>query len=427
MTAMTALITRHRITRLTGFASAQMAVQAIGFAAGIVLVRSMEPAQYGYYTLALGMVGVANVLTDLGLATAVLAIGARLLGQRRALGQLVADANALHRRLAWAALGVLLPCFAAMLWHQQAPPWQVAALTLLIAATAALNVRAAVALSITRLQGQLGFQQRLDLAVNTAKLGLLMLVAWVALDAALACLLNLAAAAAYFVALHRHLDTHVERAAAAAGEHTAALRRHLWKQAPNAVYYVLSSQVALWLIGIFGSAERVAEVGALSRLAALFSVIGAVTAALVLPYFARHDGPAELASGFAGVNVFFGALLASLMALATAFPAPVLWLLGGHYAALHAELVWMVAAATLSAWGGTLYSIGCARGWVMPLALVVSTGVLATATAASVVDVASVRGSFIINTATALVAMLAAGGYFAWQLRRHARLKASLL
>lgn len=422
---MAALITRRRLTRLSAFASTQLAVQVIGFASGIVLVRAMAQAQYGYYTLAVSMASVACILSDLGLVTAVMALGGRLTAQRRALGQLVADANALHRRLALLSSGVLIPCMAILLLRQQAHPWQVAALTLLVVAATALHVRAGVALSIARLLGHVGLQQKLDLAINIAKLGVLMLATGVVLDATVASLVNLGAAVAYFVVLNRHLDTHIDLPATPAGDHAAALRQHLWKQAPNSVYFVLSSQLALWLVGIFGNAERVAEVGALSRLGAAFSVIGAVTAALVFPYFARQDGPAELAAGFASVNGFFAAMLVALVALATAFPAAILWVLGGSYGALQAELVWMVLAATLSAWGGTVYGIGCARGWVMPVGLVVSTGVLATVAAASVVDVASVRGSFMINTATGLTGTVVAIGYFAWQLRRHARLKAA--
>ena len=424
---MHALITRQRIARLGGFASTQLAVQLIGFGSGIVLVRYMAQVQYGYYTLALSMVSIAVILTDLGLATAVMAIGGRAMAQasrnRSALGQLIVDANVLHRRLAWLSFGLLIPCFVVLLLRQQAAPWQVAALTVTIVATAVLSARAGVALSIARLLGHIGIQQKLDLGVNVVKLGLLVAATWLVLDATVASLVNLGVAAASFFMLARHLDTHTDLPAQPSGAHAAALRQHLWKQAPNSVYYVLSSQLALWLIGIFGTAERVAEIGALSRLAALFTVIGAVSAALVYPYFARQDDPAQIAAGFTTVNVFYATLLASLLAVATAFPAPILWVLGGSYGGLHAELVWMVAAATLTAWGGSIYSIGCARGWVLPVGLAASTGLVATAVAASAVDVSTVRGSYMINTATGLVSTLVAFGYFYRQLRRHVRLK----
>lgn len=418
---MTALLSRRRLVRLSGVVSAQVTVQAVGFACGIVLVRCMEQVQYGYYTLALSLAGAAAVLTDLGLATAVLTIGGRLGAQRRALGQLVADANRVHRRLAGLTLLLLAPCFAVLLLRQQAAPWQVAALTGLVLAAAALHVRNGIALSVARLLGHVGFTQKVDLAVNTSKLAALALVAWIALDATVACAINLGVAAAYFLVLRRHLHRHVDVTSQPGGGHSQAIAAHLRMQAPNAVYFVLSSQLAVWLIGIFGNAERVAQVGALGRLAAAFVVIAAVSAAVVQPYFARRDDVSELWSGFVGINLFFAALLLALVVSAHAFPAPILWVLGGGYASLQGELVWMVIAATLSAWGGTLYSIGCARGWVLPFSWSASTGVIATAIAASLVDVSSVQGSFIINTATGLVGTVLAFGYLVRQLRRHAR------
>ena len=422
---MTALITRRRVLRLTGFASSQVAVQAIGFASGIVLVRCMEPVQYGYYTLAVTMASVATILSDLGLATAVLAIGGRLGHDRIALGQLNADADALHRRLAWLALAVVGPCAAALLWHQQAASVQIFVLTAFVVAMAAVNVPTGVALSISRLLGRVGLQQRLDLGVNVVKLGVLSAASWLAFDAAIACLINLVAAIVYYLLLARALDVDVDRRAGA-GEHVPAIRRHVGRLAPNAIYFVVSSQLAVWLIGIFGSAERVAEVGALGRLAALFSLVAAVSATLVLPYFARRDAPAELIPVFVGINLFFAGLLLVLAGAATAFPDAILWVLGASYGGLRDELVWMVVATTLSAWGGTIYSVGCARGWVMPIGIVASVGVVATAVAASLVDVATVRGSFMINTVTGLAATVAAIAYFGRQLQRHARPKAAL-
>ncbi len=422
---MTALITRQRIARLGSFASTQLAVQVIGFGAGIVLVRYMEQAQYGYYTLAVSMASIAVILTDLGLATAVMAIGGRLTGQRRALGDMVSDANALYRRMAWVPFFMLTPCFVVLLMRQHAAPWQIAALAVTIVATAALSARAGVALSVTRLLGHAGLQQKLDLGVNLVKLGLLMAATCFFLDATVACLVNLGVAAAGFVVLTRHLGVHIDLPQHPTGSHASALRKHLWKQAPNSIYFVFSSQMALWLIGVFGSTERVAEMGALSRLGALFTVIGAVSSALVLPYFARQDGRSELASGFVSINLFYAAVLASLVILAIAIPEPILWVLGSGYGGLHSELVWMVVASTFAAWGGTIYSVGCARGWVLPVWLTVSTGVLATVAAASAVDVSTVRGSFMINTANGLVGTVVAVGYFAWRLRGHARQQAT--
>jgi hypothetical protein len=94
-----ALITRRRLLRVGGFASAQLVVQVLGFVSGIALVQFMEPTEYGHYTLAVSMVGLASVLLDLGLSTAVLAQGGPLHDDPPALGALVADAFVIQRLL----------------------------------------------------------------------------------------------------------------------------------------------------------------------------------------------------------------------------------------------------------------------------------------------------------------------------------------
>ena len=104
-----------------------------------------------------------------------------------------------------------------------------------------------------------------------------------------------------------------------------------------------------------------------------------------------------------------------------------LWILGPGYAGLHQELLWMLVASTLWTWGDTLYSMGCARGWVLPVGVSVSTGTVALLAAAAAVDVSTVRGTFMVNAASGVVSTVVAFAYFAWQLRRHARADAPVM
>jgi len=294
-----------------------------------------------------------------------------------------------------------------------------------------LNVRNAIALSVSRLAGHLRLQQQIDLTANAARLLGLMAVATIALDATSASLLNLGAAAGSFIAWRRYLAVQLSpppstpsaappRAAAIApAGHGDALLAAVRQQAPNCIYYVFSGQLAVWLIALFGNAERVAEVGALGRLGAGFAVIAAVMGAVVQPYFARHQGAAELERGFVAVNAFFAALLVALVALATLLPGPILWLLGSHYAGLGEELVWMILATALGAWSGALYTIGCGRGWVLPGSVAIGTGVLATLVGIRCFDLSTVAGNFKLTALTALVATGVSFVYVAHRLLRH--------
>ena len=416
------LLTRARLRRVAGVASTQTLVQGLGFVAGIVLVRALSPTQYGYYTLAVALVGVANVLTELGVANAVMAIGGRLSGQRAALRGLVDDAHRLQAVLAVVAPCIVLPLFVLMLRHQAASLAQSLALVAAAAACAYCNVRITIAQSVARLAGQVAVQQKADLAMNVARLAMLAAAALVALDATVASVLNLAAAAGGFVFWRAWLRRELGESSGAPGANAASLRDSVRRQAPNCIYYVLNGQLAVWLMGVFGSADKIAQVGALGRLGAGFAVILQVVATLAMPYFARNQQSEKLESGFVALNVFFAALAAMLAGAALLLPRPILWVLGPHYAGLDAELVWMVLATALTAWSGALYSVACARGWVLPAALGIGCGVLTTIAGLRLFDLATVAGNLQLITLTSFMALLVNAGWFGHCLLRHRRL-----
>ncbi|MES2099789.1 MAG: hypothetical protein V4569_08225 [Pseudomonadota bacterium] len=418
---MSALITRSRLARLASYVSAQMVVQLVGFVAGIVLVRQMEQTQYGYYALAISMVGVANVLLDLGLGTAVLAIGGRSTGASNRLAGLVGDAFSFQRQLAVGGTVVLLPVFAAMFAGQGMTTANVIALSLLAITCSVFNARNQVALSVVRLQGNLALQQRLEIAVNVGKLLLVLAAALVYIDSRVAVAVNLVAAVVMCVLLHNYLTSHIGASGQAAHEHDGPLRSFVRQQAPNSLYYCASGQIAIWLVGLQGHTDRVAEVGALGRLALVFTLIGAVVAALVQPYFARATARRELIGGFLALNGFFGLLTALLTGFAAVLPGVMLWILGPRYDTLTRELIWMVLSASLAAWSGAVYSVGAARGWVVPSYLVLTLGIGTLATAVWLIDVSTVIGSFMMNTASAAVATLLVMVFVGGKLRRLTR------
>lgn len=418
---MSALITHSRMARLASYVSAQVVVQLVGFVAGIVLVRQMEQTQYGYYVLAISMVGVANVLLDLGLGTAVLAIGGRSMATPDRLAGVVGAAFSLQRQLAVGGAVVLLPVFASMFAGQGLTTENVIALSLLAITCSVLNARNQVALSVVRLQGNLALQQRLEIGVNVGKLFLVLAAVLVYIDARVAVAVNLVAAAVMFVFLRNYVRGHVGTLGKAAHEHDGPLRSFVRQQAPNSLYYCASGQIAIWLVGLQGHTDRVAEVGALGRLALVFTLIGAVVAALVQPYFARATARRELIAGFLALNGFFGVLTALLTGFAAALPGVMLWILGPRYDTLTRELIWMVLSASLAAWSGAVYSVGAARGWVVPSYLVLPLGIGTLAAAVWLIDVSTVIGSFMMNTASAAVATLLVVVFVGGKLRRLTR------
>jgi hypothetical protein len=350
----------------------------------------------------------------------VLAVGGRAQNGQQSHGAVLADALGLHRVLALVACACVLPWAVFVLHKQGAAIWQIIALAGLGLCNGVMNARNGLHLSVVRLAGAVALQQKMDLGLNSLRLLLLAVAVMWWPTASLGMVMNVALAGAIGWVLARWLGQHRDPHNPALGEHRLALKQHVFKQGPNALYYVFSSQVALWLIGLLGNAQSVAEVGALARLAAVFALIGMVVATLAQPYFARQHGAAELKVGLVATNLFFLCLTLILCGVAVLFPSALLWVLGPSYANLQQALLWMVLSSTLTAWGAAVYSLGSARGWVLPVSVAAPAGIATTVLAAAVLDMSTVAGVFMLNTATALVGMVVAVVYVGLQWRRYA-------
>ena len=414
-----------RRLRLAGTAlSAQLEVQALGLVTGILLVRVMDPAQFAWLTLAGSLLVTATVLADMGLASAVLAEGGRQAGQpQTAWAAVRADAGRVQSRLAMAALLLALPAGLFMFAQQHTGHAVAWALALMALGPAVLQARNGLTLSVVRLAGDVAWQQRADLALAAARLAavVLALAWWLDINAVMALSLQALTALCMALVLKRWWVARQlapTAAAVATGRHTPALHRQLLHQGPNALWFAVSSQFALWLVAVLGTGADVAALGALARLAGVFTVIGVLMATLAQPYFARQHDTAALGTAFVAINLIFSALLAAMLGMAAAWPQAVLWLLGPAYAGLANELLWMVAASTLAAWSGAVYSLGCARGWVLPLGWAVAATLAGTVLAVATLDLATPRGALAMNTLIASLSLLAVLVFMAHHLRR---------
>lgn len=410
-----------KLVGLLGFAATQTAVQCIGFAVGLLLVHSLAVDAYAYYALATSMVGITTVMLDLGLGNALLARAGPLLGRPAALAAVFADALALQRRLALWLMPLLVAGFAAMFLHHQASAGQAALLTTLVAACGLIQVRSSLSLAMLRLHGERRLQQRLDLATQFAKAAAIATLALIALTAPLALAANAVAATLTWACLHHWMRRRLPPLPVADGRFRAPLLDLVRRQAPNSLYYCLSGQITLWLVGLLGSTRSMADVGALGRIALVFTIVGTVVSAIVQPYFARHDDARRLVPAFVAVNLFFVATTALLWLVGTLFPAEVLWILGGAYRDLQDAVPWVMLASSLSAWSAAVYAIGSARGWLVPGPWVIGSGVVGIAACVHWLDVSTPRGAFVMNAATAAIATVLTLAYVTHQLGRHVR------
>src|SRR5919109_308470 len=121
--------------RIVGnFAVVQGVVQLIGFASGILIVRTLTQRDYAYFTIANTMQGTISVLADIGISVGLISIGGRVWQDPHRFGQLVNTGLALRKYLGAIVILVSAPVLCFLLFRNGAPVLYTAVLVLLIAA-----------------------------------------------------------------------------------------------------------------------------------------------------------------------------------------------------------------------------------------------------------------------------------------------------
>lgn len=385
---------RRWLRDLGSYAFTQLGVQALGFLAGLAVVRTLPPDQFAQVALAGNFQVTLGLLADTGIGIGLASIGGQIWRDRDRLGRLIATARSLRGQFALVALAAMVPLFVWLLVRNGSPAWHVFAITAAVILTlwAQLNYDALGA--APRLAGEVARVQRIDLAGNAVRLGaMLALAALGMLNAPLAVAVGSMVAVGQWLRLRPAVADLVDLDAKPDEANRSALLSLARSQVANTIFFCLQGQIGLWIIAGFGNTRGVADLGALGRLAFLLTIPNAIQNNLILPRFARLPADRPLLTRRYGQIVGIAAAAAlGLWALSAIFPEPLLWLLGPSYAHLQRELPLLMASAALAYFAAVLWSLNFARAWVrwswlnIPIALAIQ------AASVPLLDLATVRG-----------------------------------
>lgn len=362
----------HRARIVGNFALVQAGVQVIGFLSGILLVRWLSQREYAYFTIANTMQGTINLLADIGISVGLVSIGGRVWHDRYRFGQLINAALGVRRRLGALAIVVVTPIMYSMLVKNGASSLYTAVLIGAVLAGLVIQLSIGVLSVVPRLRSDIGRIQVIDVTGAVVRLLLLTALLFISLKAGVTWLnASVAVAIATAVlllqyAMLRHYATGVVDLNAlenAEDRHEIIrLTRHL---AANAVFYCLQGQITIFLISFFAHhVNAVAEVGALGRLAMIFTVLSNLLANVFVPAFARCQSRRKLRWLYAAILGGVAAFSLAVLAFAALFPEQFLFVLGSKYAHLRYELLLMVGGAVIGSLTGTFWALNASKAWV---------------------------------------------------------------
>lgn len=397
----------HRARVVGNFAAVQAIVQVVGFLSGILLIRHLDQREYAYFTIANTMQGTLNVLADIGISVGLVSIGGRVWQDRNRLGQLIKTASNLRRKLGAIAAIVITPILFFILVKNGAPIPYTLVLIALVLAGLGVQLALGVLGVVPRLLSDIRRIQTIDLVGATVRLLVLVTLMFLFLNSAVAVAVGSATLLLQYWLMRRYAGRVIDLDAPENEEDRAAMQRFIRHLAANAIFFCFQGQITVFLISFFGrDISSVAEVGALGRLAMVFTVLTNLLTNVFGPAFARCHDPKRLRWQYAAIVGGVTAFSVVLVTAAVLFPDAFLYVLGGKYAHLERELVLMVSGAVIGALTGTFWTLNASKAWIAGSWLYIPLTLTAQIALIPITDFSSVRSVLLFNLLSALPNLL---------------------
>ncbi|WP_238751189.1 lipopolysaccharide biosynthesis protein [Neolewinella maritima] len=342
---------------------AQILIQGLGFLVGIYIIRILSQEQYAYYTLANTMLGTMTVLADGGISTGVMAEGGKEWKDRDELGAILATGMQMRRQFAIGSLLVSIPVLYYLL-HSQGLLWWESSLLILCLIPAFLAALSGSLLQIVpRLHQNINELLKINVQLNVVRLVLTLPLLHFLPLASLAILASSIGQWVSNIQLRKLSLKKANWKAAPTAEYRRRIMAKVKKILPGSIYYCISGQITVWLVAFFSDTDSVAEIGALSRLMMLLSLVKLSVDMLIVPRYARLPSDKKtVILRFFQVLALLTGVSVLIVGAVYLFPNVFLWILGGQYMNLDYEVVLMTISSCIMLVSGVGYMLASSRG-----------------------------------------------------------------
>lgn len=393
-----------RLIGATGFT--QGLVQLISLVCGIMVIRILPPSEYALYTLANTMLGTMIVLADGGIANAVMSQGGKVWLDRKKLGSVIVTGLRLRKIFAV----ISFPIAAAILFYLlqlHGASWLTAILIIIsIVPIFFMMLRAGILEISPKLRQDI---VRLQHVKVVSALGRLMILTSIFIS-------PLAITALFSASLpqiwaNTRYNKIASRFADLRQKTNPAVQKDVLKMIvrllPEAIYYCLSAQIAVWLISVFGSTDAVAQIGALGRITIVLGFFSILFGNLIAPRFARLPNDRHiLLTRYFQIQICLILLSIGIVTCVWQFSSQILWILGPYYYHLKTELVLMTIAGCLSLLYGGSFLLGTYRTWVIHPLLFISLSLITTIGCIIYLNISSLQSMITLNIVVSTVEVL---------------------
>lgn len=379
-----------KLVAITG--GAQVIIQVLGFIAGIMIIRLLPTQEYAFYTLANTMLGTMTILADGGIGTGVLSEGGKVWKNKEILGKVIVTGFYLRKKFAVVSLIVAIPILIYLLRHHDAS-WLLTFLIILSLIPAFLTALSNNLLEVApKLRQDIPALQKNQVQVGVGRLlmtGLVLVAFPWAFMAILAsgisqiwANIQLRNISAKYADWSQKRDIQIQK----------VILSFVKKLLPGSIYYCISSQVTIWIISAFGTTKAVAQIGALSRLSALFSLVGVLFTTLIVPRFARlPKNTKDILKKFILIQIGLFLISILIIGVVEVYSNQILWILGKDFSGLTSEVILITIGSCMSLISISTNQLLSSRGIIVPPLILISFALIVQVGIALLMDLSSVN------------------------------------
>lgn len=355
---------RHqsRIDLVVRYLAGQGMLQILNVLNGFFLLRWLSIDEQAKFSIAMALQATLGLLGDLGFGGSLMSLIGSRLDDRVAIGQYIRGIQYFKNR--FLVVSIVIGSSLAFVYYQRHGwSYDFAAIFGLLLISVYAQSESGYYAALLQIKRNLTDFYRPQIASAATRLLIsALLFSWAGLSALIVVLLTTLVfaanaiwmkrrAAAYYVPVRQALPT---------------VRRQIWKTllpvTPMVLYYALQGQLTIFLAGLYGQSQNLAEIGALGRLAQLFALLAPFSNVVLMPYFAR-SAVAELPYRYLIICLSGLGITLPFIIIAYVNPAPFLWLLGSKFFGLQHEISLFVLTASIWYITGIIWAINMARRW----------------------------------------------------------------
>jgi len=355
---------RRILETVSSFFLGQGALQAVNILLGIFLIRALSVEAYAQYGLAFGFQSTAASLMDLGFASTIIPLVGNRIDDRELVGRYIHAAIRLRTRAFFFLAPFAVAAFVAIAHsHHWSMELQILLIIpVLVALYSSGNVSChSTPFFLYRRLTQFYSPQTLTGLVRFGIYVVLQFSGWLnAWTAAAFSALNVT-----FISgvLARKSREWVGRSNADTHSAEREIVHYVMPAMPALIFGALQPQISLFLISIFGQTTSIAQVAALGRIAALFTVLQTFSVVIVEPYIARVSQN-RLMGIYLKLIFLACACCIPVVILAFVWPEPILWALGSKYAGIRDVIGWLIFSSCTTYIAVLAWVMNRARKWV---------------------------------------------------------------